>query len=184
MLSRIRIYHWAGPLFLLVYLIQVQLILPLERLLSSDQALNASYLFLPAGVKVVTFYVSRWRSLPSLFAGILCCYAWIYMPPGSSIGLIILMSLGSTLALPLGYWLACHVGGLDLFKGWRGSPHWVALLALVGLASIINGLALNYVWSSTPDPMLLLRFATGDVMGTLVLMLVAMFVMRRRRLNA
>ena len=184
MFSKLPLYHLAGPFFLLMYLVQQYLILPLERLITSDQALLASYLFLPAGAKVVVFYISRWKSLPSLFVALLVCYWAFYLPSGSSLWLLVLLSAVSTLALPLMYLVACHGFGLDLFKDRRGGPHWFALLSLVGLGSLLNGWGMNYAWNSAPDPSLMLRFAAGDIAGTAALMTLAMFVMRRLRLRA
>ena len=184
MLSRLPIYHLAGPLFLWTYLVQVNWILPLEQFITGDQARIASYLFLPAGIKVVTFYVSRWKSLPSLFVANLVGFLTFYAPPEASLWLLLFLSAAATFALPIMYAVAYHGLGLDFFERRRGGPHWFALLTLVGLASLINGLGMNYAWSNVPDPALMLHFALGDIAGAAVLMLAAMFVMRHFRLRA
>ena len=54
--------HLSGPLFLLAFAIQSTLILPFERFLVGDIANTASLFYLPAGVKLVAFYVFRWKS--------------------------------------------------------------------------------------------------------------------------
>ena len=51
--------HLSGPMFLLAFAIQSMLILPVERFLVGDIANTASLLYLPAGVKLVAFYVFR-----------------------------------------------------------------------------------------------------------------------------
>lgn len=181
--SRIPLYHYAGVVYFLFYFIQVNLITPVEQMLTSDKALLASLLFLPAGAKIVMFYLCRWKSVPSLIVGNLLAFYVFYVPEGSR-WVSVLTSLGSALALPLMYEIACRFFGLDLFKGRHGSPHWLALLSLVGLASVINGLALSISWTSGPDIHLLLRVAFGDVMGVWVLMLLTMLILRQRRIRA
>ena len=52
--------HLSGPMFLLDFAIQSMLILPVERFLVGDDIANtASLFYLPAGVKLVAFYVFR-----------------------------------------------------------------------------------------------------------------------------
>lgn len=180
----IPLHHWAGPAYLAFFILQQLTVFPLEQALLGDSASQVSLLFLPAGAKIVAFYVCRWRAIPSLAVGVLLSFYLFYVPEGTSFITIILVSLGSALALPVMYLIACHGFGLDLFKGWHGGPHWLALLSLVALSALLNGYALSYAWDFAVDAMFLARVAIGDVTGTACLMLLAMFVLRRQRLNA
>jgi len=180
---RLPLHHLAGPLYVLFYAIQHLVVTPLEQALIGPGALTASLLFLPAGIKVVTFYLCRWQSVPSLIVGGLVCSYWFYLP-GQPLVPILVVSVGSALALPILYEVACRFFDIDLFKGWSGSPHWLALLSLVGLSGVLNGWALSYAWDSGVSPEFLARVATGDILGVWVLMLAAMFVLRHLRLRA
>lgn len=181
---RVPLHHWAGPAYLLFFIIQQLTVLPIEEALAGEAARQASLLFLPAGAKIVAFYVCRWRAIPSLITGIILSFYLFYVPEGTTLLTILLVALGSALALPAMYLIACHGFGLDLFKGRRGGPHWLALLSLVGLSAVLNAWALSYAWDFTIDPTFLARVAIGDVTGTAFMMLLAMYVLRRQRLSA
>ena len=175
--------HLSGPLFLLAFAMQSTLILPFERFLVGDIANTASLFYLPAGVKLVAFYVFRWKSLPSLTLGLVLAFGWFYLPEGTPLSIWLVAGVGSALALPLTYWALCRFLKLDLFNHRQGAPHWSALILIVGLSSVANGYAISTVWNFDAELLWLMRITIGDVMGALGCLIVAMLVLRRQRLT-
>lgn len=174
-----------GPLYVLTFWLQTILIRPVETELLGPTAELASFVFIPAGVKFLAFYLCGWKAVPSLIICIAGIHFLLYAPADASIMQSFLGACLSACAIPIAH-EALKWAGIDLIRRHKWEPpHWLQILVLVFIASFISGLGLTYPWfnpsQDPPSLALLARFAVGDTVGLLVVMLTAMAILRQRR---
>lgn len=178
-------YWLPGVLYLCVFALHTWIVLPLEIAIRGPAAAYASLMFLPAGVKLLSYYLCREKSLVSLFIGIFVAHAWLYQSGTGAIEGALIGAAVSALSLPVIYHAAQSLG-LDIFRDYRIQPaHWLHLLIVALMAALINGVGLIASWwiiDGQPMQLSALpNFALGDTLGAFVFLLLAMFAFRWTR---
>ena len=174
-----------GPLYILLFWFQTETIRPLETWLLGPQAAVASLLFLPAGLKIVSYYLFRWKCLPSLILGTFVAHHLMYQPGEANWAPALVGSAASALALPFVHH-AARLMRLDIFRDYQIRPvHWRHLLSIAFLAAAVSGTGFVFSWSLI-DPSfaglgLLPRFMLGDTTGAFVFLSLVMFAYRIKR---
>ena len=167
--------------YVVLFLSTMWLWLPIELQLLGPGAMYASILFLPHGVRIISAWLLGPIAIFGLYPAHLLCY-WIFnnftIYPET-----FLLCLPGTVCAPLAFELF-RLCGLSLYPGNYAFDglFWRRLLIVTIVASMLNSM-LTTSYYAVKDvnivPELLSRFLIGDVLGTVVLML--LFATFRRR---
>jgi hypothetical protein len=178
--------HWLG-LTTLAYLVTFvawrYLILPLEISLTSENAIFASFLFLPHAVRVLSAWLLGPKSLIAMIpAGVAVSLISGASPPqGYELLLEVILATfaASSAVMAFEFMRLCKI---DAYPKDEGIVSWRTVLFGGVLASIINSLGSTWLKSGFFDPALIIevitRFVLGDIMGLAAGMLIIMLVTR------
>ena len=181
--------HWLGITtlaYLVTFVIWRYLILPFEISLTNENAIFASFLFLPHAVRVLSAWLLGPKSLIAMIpAGIAVSLIGGASPPqGYELLLEVILATfaASSAVMAFEFMRFCKI---DAYPKDAGIVSWRTVLFGGVLASIINSLGSTWLKSGYFDASLILevitRFVLGDVMGLIVGMLTIMFVARYMR---
>lgn len=173
---------WAGATrlvsgsYLAAFFLTFGLLMSIEERISPEWANFTSLVFLPHGVRVLAAWLYGWRStlylMPGVAVGHLYLYG-LYMDTGLAFGWI-----AGLACAPLAFTLL-HVAGLDLRPSRRRRrTHWRDILLVGGVASVFNSGFSGLAYGNDLATMSA-RFV-GDIMGTLVCLLLLMAAFRLR----
>ena len=185
------IQHWLGITtlaYLVTFVIWRYLILPFEISLTNENAIFASFLFLPHAVRVLSAWLLGPKSLIAMIpAGVAVSLISGTSPPqGYELLLEVILATfaASSAVMAFEFMRLCKV---DAYPKDDGVVSWRTVMFGGVLASIINSLGSTWLKSGYFDAALILevitRFVLGDVMGLLVGMLTIMLVTRYLRKN-
>lgn len=161
--------------YLAVFLLTFGVIMTLEERIAPVFANFTSLIFLPHGVRVLSAWLLRWRSVPMLIPGATIGHLYLYGPV-----IDLRLALGWAVGLgcaPLAFALLERAGLAFRPKSSRRT-HWRDIVLVGAVASVFNSgfSALAYgngiVTTSA-------RFV-GDIMGTVVCLALLMVVLRLR----
>ena len=186
---RLFTQHWLGITtlaYLLTFVVWRYLILPMEIGLTSENAIFASFLFLPHAVRVLSAWLLGPKSLIAMIpAGITVSLIGGASPPqGYELLLEVILATfaASSAVMAFEFMRLCKI---DAYPKDDGIVSWRTVMFGGVLASIINSLGSTWLKSGYFDASLILevitRFVLGDVMGLIVGMLTIMFVARYMR---
>ena len=181
--------HWLGITtlaYLVTFVIWRYLILPFEISLTNENAIFASFLFLPHAVRVLSAWLLGPKSLIAMIpAGIAVSLIGGASPPqGYELLLEVMLATfaASSAVMAFEFMRLCKI---DVYPKDEGIVSWRTVLFGGVLASIINSLGSTWLKSGYFDAALILevitRFILGDVMGLIVGMLTIMSVVRYMR---
>ena len=181
--------HWLGITtlaYLVTFVIWRYLILPFEISLTNENAIFASFLFLPHAVRVLSAWLLGPKSLIAMIpAGIAVSLIGGASPPqGYELLLEVILATfaASSAVMAFEFMRLCKI---DVYPKDEGIVSWRTVLFGGVLASIINSLGSTWLKSGYFDAALILevitRFILGDVMGLIVGMLTIMSVIRYMR---
>ena len=181
--------HWLGITtlaYLITFVIWRYLILPFEISLTNENAIFASFLFLPHAVRVLSAWLLGPKSLIAMIpAGIAVSLIGGSSPPQGYellLELILATFAASSAVMAFEFMRLCKI---DAYPKDEGIVSWRTVLFGGVLASIINSLGSTWLKSGYFDAALILevitRFILGDVMGLIVGMLTIMYVARYMR---
>ncbi|WP_323784396.1 hypothetical protein [Leisingera sp.] len=160
---------------------------PVQQLFLPEITVFASLIYLPHGVRVLSVWLLGWKAVPPLAAG--AVLSELIFTPGT--------------VLPVGepvLWQSIAVGafsayaafeiawlfGWTLYAGQTRRIAWTGLLAVGGLASVINSLGQSVVFSGLIFPggqlPVMAVYAAGDLIGLAVCMIALMLIFRWLRL--
>lgn len=155
---------------------------PLEKILAPNLPSNISLMFIPHGVRVISFYFyGRW--------------AYIYLAPASWLMWALEVYGDKNINfLPAGILIsliACHLGVtlsttmLRAYKHSNSSPfNWKELLIAGTFGSIINSVGLTAIYDGRYSVLSFFGYLLGDISGQFFLMLIGiMFFRLVRSLN-
>ena len=192
-LSLIRLFaqHWLGITtlaYLVTFVVWRYLILPMEISLTSENAIFASFLFLPHAIRVLSAWLLGPKSLIAMIPAGVAVSLIAGASPSQDYELIqeiILATFAASSAvMAFEFMRLCKI---DAYPKDDGIVSWRTVLFGGVLASIINSLGSTWLKSGYFDAALILevitRFVLGDVMGLLVGMLTIMLVTRYLRKN-
>ena len=190
-MSMLRLFtqHWLGITtlaYLLTFVVWRYLILPLEISLTNENAIFASFLFLPHAIRVLSAWLLGPKSLIAMIPTGVAVSLIAGASPSQGYELIqeiILATFAASSAvMAFEFMRLCKI---DAYPKDGGIVSWRTVLFGGVLASIINSLGSTWLKSGYFDAVLILeviiRFALGDVMGLLVGMLIIMLVTRYLR---
>lgn len=163
----------------LAMVVTFQLLMPLQLKFLPEFANHASILFLPHGVRVLSAWLYRWRSVPLLIPSSLAGHVYL---DGFSFPLTELLAASAGVVCAVVVFEGLARLGVDLYPAKGKRVHWLELVLVGGLASIINGIgtAIFYGNDITTDSA---RFL-GDVAGVAVALFFLVLMLRlseRRR---
>jgi hypothetical protein len=183
--------HWLGITtlaYLVTFVVWRYLILPMEISLTSENAIFASFLFLPHAIRVLSAWLLGPKSLIAMIpAGVAVSLISGTSPPqGYELLLEVILATfaASSAVMAFEFMRLCKV---DAYPKDDGVVSWRTVMFGGVLASIINSLGSTWLKSGYFDAALILevitRFVLGDVMGLLVGMFTIMLVTRYLRKN-
>jgi hypothetical protein len=186
---RLFTQHWLGITtlaYLATFVVWRYLILPVELSLTSENAIFASFLFLPHAVRVLSAWLLGPKSLIAMIpAGVAVSLIGGASPPqGYELLLEVMVATfaASSAVMAFEFMRICKI---DAYPKDEGIVSWRTVLFGGVLASIINSLGSTWLKSGYFDAALVLevitRFVLGDVIGLIVGMLTIMFVARYMR---
>jgi hypothetical protein len=188
---RLFTQHWLGITtlaYLVTFVVWRYLILPMEISLTSENAIFASFLFLPHAIRVLSAWLLGPKSLIAMIpAGVAVSLISGTSPPqGYELLLEVILATfaASSAVMAFEFMRLCKV---DAYPKDDGVVSWRTVMFGGVLASIINSLGSTWLKSGYFDAALILeviaRFVLGDVMGLLLGMLTIMLVTRYLRKN-
>ena len=181
--------HWLGITtlaYLITFVIWRYLILPFEISLTNENAIFASFLFLPHAVRVLSAWLLGPKSLIAMIpAGIAVSLIGGASPSqGYELLLEVILATfaASSAVMAFEFMRLCKI---DAYPKDNGIVSWRTVMFGGVLASIINSLGSTWLKSGYFDAALILevitRFILGDVMGLIAGMLTIMLVARYMR---
>ena len=192
-MSMLRLFtqHWLGITtlaYLVTFVIWRYLILPMEISLTSENAIFASFLFLPHAVRVLSAWLLGPKSLLAMIPAGVAVGLMGYGLPTQGYELLLQVFIetfsASAAVMAFEFMRFCKI---DAYPKDDGIVSWRTVLFGGVLASIINSLGSTWLKSGYFDAALILeviaRFVLGDVMGLLLGMLTIMLVTRFIRKN-
>ena len=186
---RLFTQHWLGIItlaYLVTFIVWRYLILPVELSLTNENAIFASFLFLPHAVRVLSAWLLGPKSLIAMIpAGIAVSLIGGASPPqGYELLLEVILATfaASSAVMAFEFMRFCKI---DAYPKDNGIVSWRTVMFGGVLASIINSLGSTWLKSGYFDAALIIevitRFILGDVMGLIAGMLAIMFVARYMR---
>ena len=165
--------------YITAYSLVLGFVSPLQQILLSNVILDVSLLFLPHGIRVLSFWFFGWR-------------AAIYLLPPAYLMMVVSAQAGISLDLwsPLGNILACLLGFLiakaifpDLASK-RGMPNWkyFGIIALFG--SFFNSVGMTALHAHELNLLIASEYVIGDMAGFFVCFIILMYAFRFARLLA
>lgn len=161
--------------YVAAFLLTFGLLMTIEERIAPQWANFTSLVFLPHGVRVLSAWLYRWRSVAFLMPGVAVGHLYLYGPtidPGLAAG----WAVGVTCA-PLAFSLLARLG-MDLRLSRARRTHWRDILLVGGVASIFNSAFTTIAYGNDLSTMSA-RFV-GDVMGTALCLALLMAGVRLR----
>ena len=165
--------------YITAYSLVLGFVSPLQQMLFSNVILEVSLLFLPHGIRVMSFWFFGWR-------------AAIYLLPAAYLMMVVSAQAGISLDLwsPLGNILACLVGFLfakavfpDLASK-RGMPNWKYFGIIALFSSAFNSVGMTALHTHDLNLLIATGYVIGDMAGFFVCFLILMYAFRFARLLA
>ena len=181
--------HWLGIsilVYLLTFVVWRYLILPLELSLTNENAIFASFLFLPHAVRVLSAWLLGPKSLIAMIPAGVAVSLIGGASPSQGYELIqeVILATFSASSAVMAFELMrfCKI---DAYPKDEGIVSWRTILFGGVLASIINSLGSTWLYSGFFAPSELMevitRFILGDTLGLLFGMLIIMLIFRQLR---
>ena len=181
--------HWLGIsilVYLLTFVVWRYLILPLELSLTNENAIFASFLFLPHAVRVLSAWLLGPKSLIAMIPAGVAVSLIGGASPSQGYELIqeVILATFSASSAVMAFELMrfCKI---DAYPKDEGIVSWRTILFGGVLASIINSLGSTWLKSGffAPSELMevIIRFILGDTLGLLFGMLIIMLIFRQLR---
>ena len=181
--------HWLGIsilVYLLTFVVWRYLILPLELSLTNENAIFASFLFLPHAVRVLSAWLLGPKSLIAMIPAGVAVSLIGGASPSQGYELIqeVILATFSASSAVMAFELMrfCKI---DAYPKDEGIVSWRTILFGGVLASIINSLGSTWLKSGffAPSELMevIIRFILGDTLGLLFGLLIIMLIFRQLR---
>jgi len=163
--------------FIVANSVTLGFVLPLQSLLLSGSQLEIGLLFLPHGVRILSFYFFGWRAI-------------FYMLPSSYLFMLLTNGIGANLDTlsPVVSMVACYVGfvvGSVLITGQKKQLSfrmWKFFVVVGAISSLFNGIALSWLQHSGTEIISIIGYIIGDVSGLIACFIILMYAFRFARL--
>ena len=157
------------------------------------QSMNAeiygvSFIFLPHGWRVLSFFLFRFSAMPGLFFGHLLTCLVFYGSVSDNWHLYLVTSFQGAYTLPIIYFVLT-LCGVDLLKKRKDYPvvPWTSIVFLTVFATLFNGLLLelaNAVYFDLPPNWIeVQQYMVGDMIGALLCIAGLLLFFRWQRLR-
>ena len=177
---------WVSIIYLLAFFLTFFVIFPLQDRFIDLQAKWVSLIFLPHGVRVLTAWLYRGRSLVLLFPSALITHIYIFGTAGFEPKLLVANLIGVASAYVAFEFV--RTIGLNAYPDSGRSMSWRKVFFVGALASIINSLGAALFYQSVVGSGSMFTFTLGyligDIVGLFAAMLVLMVVFRQIRLSS
>ncbi|MCL6284478.1 hypothetical protein M3P21_13165 [Ruegeria sp. 2012CJ41-6] len=164
----------ASTAYFVAYLVTFQILMPLQNAFFPAYPSQASLLFLPHGVRVLSAWLLGWRAIPALLPGVFLVFLHagglnVFMP--SRLAAIAI----AVTVVPVVFY-ALKAAGWDLFPRADKDPCWTCIMGVGVVTSLlISGLTNMVFGSATAE---YIAFLIGDVAGLFFLMLGLLYFFR------
>ena len=165
--------------YITAYSLVLGFVSPLQQILLSNVILEVSLLFLPHGIRVLSFWFFGWRAAIYLLPA---AYLMMVVSAQAGISLDILSPLGNILACLLGFLIAKAVFP-DLASK-RGIPNWKYFGIIALFSSFFNSVGMTAFHAQELDLLIATGYVIGDMAGFFVCFLILMYAFRFARLLA
>ena len=180
------VQHWLGITtlsYLVTFVVWRFFILPLEVSLTSENAIFASFFFLPHAVRVLSAWLLGPKSLLAMIpAGVAVSLVGDATPPqGYELleQLVLAAFAASSAVIAFEFMRLCKI---DVYPKDTGLISWRTVLFGGVFASIINSLGSSWLKSGFFEPSelmeVIIRFILGDTVGLLFGMIIIMLILR------
>ena len=163
--------------YVVAFSLTLGFVLPLQQMLMKNVILEVSLLFLPHGIRILSFWLCGW-------------WAAIYLIPPMYLMLLLSAHSGVILGIwsPLVSILACLIGFLSVkaifpaqgSEGGMSDWKYLALVALV--SSVLNSVGMTVLHADEPNLLLASGYLIGDMAGFFVCFFILMYAFRFVRL--
>ncbi len=175
--------------YVLAHGLTATIVTPVQAGYLPDITVFASLIYLPHGVRVLATWLWGWKAILPLYVG--SYSSFLLFTPDADRLLIeptILESMGIGATSAFVAFVILRGLGVDAFARADRRLTWRSLLLVGAIASVLNSIGQTLVFAGTilPDDAgtVLAVYATGDLIGLSVCMIVLMFVFRSLRLRS
>ena len=165
--------------YITAYSLTLGFVYPLQQMLLSNVILEVSLLFLPHGIRVLSFWFFGWRAVIYLLPA---AYLMMVLSAQAGISLDIWSPLGSILACLLGFLFAKAV--FPDFASKRGMPNWKYFAIIALFSSLFNSVGLTALHERELNFLIATGYVIGDMAGFFVCFLILIYAFRFARLLA
>jgi hypothetical protein len=163
--------------YIVAFSLTLGFVVPLQKLLLANIPISISVLFLPHGVRVLTYYFYGWRGV-------------LYLLPAAYLMLYLSNSSGLSIApiAPLISLISCYVGYLagSLIIKEKSAPfsknRWRFFLTVGLTSSVANAIGQSILHNPTEISLSISGYVIGDMAGLMVAFYVLIMVFRWARL--
>jgi hypothetical protein len=180
--------------FLLVVLAYVlchgltsMVVTPIQSVFLPEMTVFASLIYLPHGVRVLATWAYGWKAIPALILGV--SLSALLFSPSEDINFLEPALLEGILVGSTSAYIAfelMRLAGFDFYFGRSRKLQWKGMIAVGALSSVINSFGQTLVYSGLIDLEKVIGvwaiYATGDLIGLIVCMVVLMLVFRWNRI--
>ena len=165
--------------YLLASLVAFEVLMPVQKSLFPGVGGDASLLFLPHGVKVLSAWLLGWRVCIALFPGVFAIFfhfagMGVFEPHRMAAILIAVL-------VPPAMFHLVKLFGRDLSPQAHTRPRWASIMAVGVLISVVSSVLSNLAFGNSPQNYFV--YLIGDVFGLFFLSLILMFLFRAWRLR-
>ncbi|UWQ57552.1 hypothetical protein K3722_13630 [Leisingera caerulea] len=187
LLSPVQGFAVITAVYVICHGLTAWVVTPVQNLFLPEITVFASLAYLPHGVRVLCVWLFGWKAVLPLAAGALLSELMFtaagvreLMEP------VLLQSIGVGAFSVYAAFEIAWLFGWNLYAGQSRRIAWTRLLAIGGLASVINSLGQTVVFSGLifPDDQLpvMAVYAAGDLIGLAICMFALMLIFRWLRL--
>jgi len=167
----------VGVSYIVAFSLTLGFVLPLQKLLLSNIPISISVLFLPHGVRILTYYFYGWRGV-------------LYLLPAAYLMLYLSNSSGLDInpVAPIISLMSCYVGYLagSLITKEKNAPfsnsRWRFFLTVGLISSVANAIGQSMLHNPSEISLSILGYVIGDMAGLMVAFYVLIVVFRWARL--
>lgn len=158
-----------------IFALTTGLIAPLQRAFVPDMSELIGLVFLPHGVRVLTFFFFGWRGILYLLPGSLAMWALSVYGHGQE-GLHIAGTLISLISCYMGVALVSHL--LPSQPATANPFSWRQIMIAGTVGSVANAAGLSALQHTSPSALIFTGYVMGDVIGLFIVLVILMFSFR------
>jgi len=163
--------------YLAAFFVTFEILMPVQSIFFPEFTNQASLLFLPHGVRVLSAWLLGWRSVLALLPGVFIVFVYsagdLAFTPSRLAGIAIAVTIPATIFHLL------RLIGWDLSPATGRRPCWPCIMVAGLLISLFTSVLTNFAFGSAAEEYI--AYLIGDVFGLFFLMLILMLIFRSLR---